>query len=247
MENRTSGNLEADHSDRTGNKSLEQLKAELEKEKAHYKELEKDPRKPKEKKKKNTDSSVSPPADPIPYGQLDQFHIMRIKDGKYYPRDTFDYVIVREIKSRYHLFVLNGKAYWYMGGVYKIDDSGTLSQDIIENFIYPEFKDFRHKQKIYKLLLSDYHIQKNIEDINNFPATWINFQNGFYDARQKIFIEHDWKYLSINQIPHDYCEKSVEEIESSITYKYLSDLIPDEADRFMFFQYCGYSMTTDTK
>lgn len=62
-------------------------------------------------------------------------------------------------------------------------------------------------------------------------------------------IEHDTKYLMINQIPFSFYPEQTEIALSGGTHirKYLDSSIPDKTDQQMFWQYLGYCMTTDTR
>ena len=62
-------------------------------------------------------------------------------------------------------------------------------------------------------------------------------------------IEHDTKYLMINQIPFSFYLEQAETALSNGAQirKYLGFSIPDETDQQMFWQYLGYCMTTDTR
>ena len=58
--------------------------------------------------------------------------------------------------------------------------------------------------RVYQLILTNHKLKVDIDDVNKHPMHWINFQNGFLDARTMEIIEHSPKYLSINQIPHKF-------------------------------------------
>lgn len=62
-------------------------------------------------------------------------------------------------------------------------------------------------------------------------------------------IEHDSKYLSINQIAfHYYPERMHDVLEGGKAIKkYLSISLPDKEEQMTFWQYMGYCMTTDTR
>lgn len=62
-------------------------------------------------------------------------------------------------------------------------------------------------------------------------------------------IEHDTKYLMINQIPFSfYPEQAESALEGGAHIcKYLDFSISDKTDQQTFWQYLGYCMTTDTR
>jgi P4 family phage/plasmid primase-like protien len=95
--------------------------------------------------------------------------------------------------------------------------------------------------------LSDYTLKKDIDDINRYPDDWINFKNGMLDLKTMELKEHDPKYLSINQIPHNYIEASTKWSDASTVHTFIKDLIPDTQDRTMFYEYAGYCMTKSTQ
>ena len=62
-------------------------------------------------------------------------------------------------------------------------------------------------------------------------------------------IEHDPKYLTINQIPFPYYPEDREKVleGGANIRKYLDSSIPDKVEQQMFWEYFGYCMTTDTQ
>ena len=98
---------------------------------------------------------------------------------------------------------------------------------------------------MYNLILADYRLSKKNEEINKYPSQWINFKNGMYDPVVETMREHDPKYLSINQVPHEYDSKA--EFVGTVAEQFFNDLFPDRQDREMFFAYAGYCMTVDTR
>ena len=55
---------------------------------------------------------------------------------------------------------------------------------------------------MYNLLLEQAELQKEMEEINKYPAHWVNFLNGMFDAKEKKLWKHRPEYYAINQIPH---------------------------------------------
>ena len=179
--------------------------------------------------------------------QLDRndFHkVKHTRNGAAIPVDTLDEMIVRSIISLRPLFVFKGKLYIYESGVYIFDGNGTIAKSYIESYIYPELITIQRINRIYNLLLSKRNIQVEESDLNDYPSSWINFKNGMFDAKTLKLLPHDPKYRSINQIPHNIDMNK--DTEGSITNEFLSGLIPDQDDREMFLEYCGYCLTTGT-
>ena len=75
------------------------------------------------------------------------------------------------------------------------------------------------------------------------------FRNGYFDVMEWKMIEHDAKYLMINQIPFSFYPEQWEEVQNqgNTIRQYLELSMPDEADQCTFWQYLGYCMTTDTR
>lgn len=172
---------------------------------------------------------------------LDRFHTFN-KVGL--PTGIIDDHIVDHVKAHQHLFVMNGKCYIYMNGVYKFDEKGLLTRAIIKELIYPSIVTANLIERVYKLLVTDASIQKTLDDVNRYPVEVINFRNGMFNARTMKLTEHKPEYFSINQIPHDY--KPLNQVTASTASAFIKGLIPDDDDRRMFYQYCGYMFTKDT-
>ena len=103
--------------------------------------------------------------------------------------------------------------------------------------------------QIYNLLITQPQIYRNSYELNKQPAHWINFRNAYYDVLSGELIEHDPKYLTINQIPFPYYpEDRAKVLEGGANIrKYLDSSIPDKVEQQMFWEYFGYCMTTDTQ
>ena len=172
---------------------------------------------------------------------LDRFHTFN-KVGL--PTGVIDDHIVDHIKTHQHLFVMNGKFYIYKNGVYKFDDRGLLTRNIIKELIYPSIVTANLIDRVFKLLVTDASIQKTMDEVNCYPDEVINFMNGMFNARTMTLTEHKPEYFSINQIPHDY--KPITEVTGSTPSLFVKGLIPDDDDRRMFYQYCGVMFTKDS-
>ena len=172
---------------------------------------------------------------------LDRFHTFN-KNGS--PTGIIDDYIVDYVKTHSNLFVMNGKCYIYKDGVYKFDDKGLMARDIIKDLIYPTIVTANLIDRVYKLLVTDATIQRTMDEINMYPAEVINFKNGMLDVRTMDLTDHKPEYYSINQIPHDY--KPSGEVKADTVETFIKGLIPDDDDRIMFYQYCGYMFTKDS-
>lgn len=173
---------------------------------------------------------------------LDRFHQFN-KSGL--PSGVYDDYICDYIKSNYSLFILNTKPYIYKNGVYKFDEKGFLTKDIIKSLIYPSIVTATLIDRVYKLLICDASLQKTMDEVNQYPDEVINFRNGMFNAKTLQLTEHKPEYYSINQIPHNYIP--IDEAEGNIPSQFIKGLIPDDDDRRMFYQYAGYMFTKDSK
>ncbi len=172
---------------------------------------------------------------------LDRFHTFN-KVGL--PSGVIDDYICDFIKGKHHIFIMNYKPYIYIDGVYKLDEKGYITKGLIKQLIYPSIVTANLIDRVFKLLVTDASLQKTMDEVNQYPDWMVNFKNGMLDAKTMELSEHNPEYYSINQIPHNYYP--VSNFESSTPYKFIEGLIPDEADRRMFYQYAGYMFTKDS-
>ena len=147
----------------------------------------------------NQETSISEVID------LAQFHRIG-KHGN--PYDIIDSKIADYITEHYHIIVISGKPYIYKNGVYQKDEDGNILRYLIRQLIFTELITIQRLNRVLNLILSDYTLKKDIDDINQYPDSWINFKNGMLDLVSMELKQHDPKYLSINQVPHNYCEAS---------------------------------------
>ncbi len=161
------------------------------------------------------------------------------------PYDILDGKIAEYItQEQLKMFVLNGMPYLYRRGVYKRDEDGKILKSHIKALIWPDLVTISRINRVYGLILADYRLTKNNDEINQYPAQWINFRNGMYDPMAGLMHDHSPEYYSINQVPHKYDPETV--YEGSVAERFFEGLIPDAKDREMFFAYCGNCMNIDT-
>ena len=160
-----------------------------------------------------------------------------------------DIEIAEDILAKVPFFVLGSTPYVYEDGVYKEDTGGVRLKAMIQSRIYRKFIKSPTLGRILDLLLAQSGVQKHFSDLYNLPPEWVNFRNGYYDPVRQILIPHDPKYLSINQIPHEFHPEEMEQLLTGgiVTKNYLSTAIPDPTEQQMLWEYLGYCMTTDTK
>lgn len=87
---------------------------------------------------------------------------------------------------------------------YREDADGCRLKRVIQNHLYRKLKKIGAIGRIYALLIIQPEVQKYFYDLYNMPAHWINFRNGYYDPIENVMHEHDPKYLSLNQVPHEF-------------------------------------------
>jgi len=150
------------------------------------------------------------------------------------------------------MFVIAQKPYIYKEGVYTLDINGSRLKSYVKQMILPDVIRQPIIDRVYKLIVSDVSLEKEYEDINKYPSRWINLHNGMFDVKGWKLLPHDPKYLSINQIQYSFFPEvdmrpktQQNEIKSNID-DFLNDVIPDQSDRNMLFEYIGYCMTRDT-
>ena len=176
---------------------------------------------------------------------IDLLDFQKIGSKSKEPYDILDDKIADYITTKQlNMFILNGQPYLYRKGVYKRDEDGRVLKAYIKALIWPDLVTISRINRVYNLILADYRISKNNEDINKYPPQWVNFQNGMYDPVIRMMRPHDPKYLSINQVPHEFDEMA--EYKATIAEQFLNGIFPDPCDREMFLAYAGYCMTLDT-
>ena len=161
------------------------------------------------------------------------------------PYDILDDKIAEYItQKQLRVIVLNGVPYLYRRGYYLRDEDGKVLKAYIKALIWPELVTIGRINRVYNLILADYRLTKKNEEINQYPAHWINFRNGMYDPVLQVMHPHQPEYYSINQVPHEYDPDA--EYHGTVAEKFLEGIFPDIQDREMFLAFCGYCMTMDT-
>lgn len=149
------------------------------------------------------------------------------------------------ILDRHSIITIAGKPWIYENGLYKSDEDGTILKTIIREYIPTYICNIRSINNIYQLIISDRRIKRSIEDINQYPESWINFKDCMLDIKTLEKHQHDPRYFAINQLPHNCpdVKNIMVKYAGSTVERFFKSTIPDEADRVMFFQYIGYCMT----
>lgn len=174
---------------------------------------------------------------------LTRFHLVNLETGKI--TGVFDFEIFQFLKGREQLFVLGGVPWIYRGGVYVPDENGSTLKTMIRELIFPQFVKSTTIKRVFDLFTSAAELQRSFDQVNQFPATWINFENGFFDAASGQMLPHDPARYAINQIPHRYDPDA--DLPGDVIEAWLSFIVPDASDREMLLQFCGLCLTRDTR
>lgn len=178
--------------------------------------------------------------------ELSRFHKF---DSKGKITGVRDMEIVDYIVENVSFFVKGEIPYYYEHGVFIEDTKGVKLKYRIQKLIYRDQVNSSTIQRVYNLLITQPQIYRNSYELNKQPAHWINFKNAYYDVLSGELIEHDPKYLTINQIPFPYYPEDREKVleGGANIRKYLNSSIADKVEQQMFWEYFGYCMTTDTQ
>ncbi len=175
---------------------------------------------------------------------LYQFHLHRKKrDGTEEVTGVYDYAIAEDIIANNPLFIMGGTPFIYKGGVYIADTSGAMLTTMIQDHIYSVYRKSSTHRRIFDMFLRTESLQLEYDGLNKYPVHWIPFRNGMYDPIREEMIPHSPQYKAINMLP--VCYDPTAEPSGEITERWLSSIVPNQDDREMFLQYCGYCMNRD--
>lgn len=176
------------------------------------------------------------------------FHKLRKSknDETWTPYEIIDDKIAEYIIHNIYMFVMNGKPYIYEEGVYICDDDCNILRFYIKQMIIQDVITINRINRVLNLILSDPQLKKSSYEVNRYPDSWINFENGMFDVVNWEMHDHSPKYLSINQIPHGFYHNVDMKYNQSVCKEFLESTIPDEYDREMLLEYIGYCLTKDT-
>lgn len=161
-------------------------------------------------------------------------------------KGIIDKALIDYIMEQYHMFVCMGTLYLYDDGVYTEDTDGIRIKDIMQQYLYISVIRARTLNNLYSLLLMQRSLQRTMDQVNQYPKSWINFQNGMLDTETLELHPHSPEYYSINQIPHSYLAEFLPNRWKE-TQKFLQFSAPGPEDIRMLLQYLGYCMTMDTR
>lgn len=166
------------------------------------------------------------------------------KNGERTAKDVFDRKIVDYLLKHMDLLIYNNILYIYVNGVYVKDKDGRRIKSQIQALMYEEFKTVIRINRVYNLLMCEYSIVVKEEDLNYFPAHWVNFKNGMYDPVADVLHEHRPEYRAMNQIPHDFM---VPEHETELTFCRFLECRLESEDCQMLYEFIATCMNVDMK
>lgn len=158
------------------------------------------------------------------------------------PYDIIDAAIAEEVINNHEIMVIAGKPWIYMNGVYKQDENGLYVQHYVKELILLNLVNDTRIVRVYKLIIKDIRLQVNIENVNLYPKTWVNFRNGMLDVRSGEMHPHSPSYKSIFQIPHDYVPGL--DINSSVFHKFLQSRLNAD-NQIMLYENLGHCLFPD--
>ena len=162
------------------------------------------------------------------------------------------------------IFILYNDLYIYdpRDGAYKLDNDAQELRHRIRSFLNREFVEDKTICSICNLIMNDRRYMIRADQVNNRPAHWIHFKNGYYDYLDDVVRPHNPDYNDVSVIPWDYepyrypCNyKYVKQgkglLQETVTESLLFDAwieraIPNYNDRVMLYQYIAYAMTLRT-
>ena len=162
------------------------------------------------------------------------------------------------------VFVLHSELYIYDSrvGTYQRDNDAQELRHKIRSFLDREFIEDKTICSICNLIMNDRRYNLRADQVNNRPAHWIHFKNGYYDYRADVIRPHNPDYNDVSVIPWDYAPGSYpgnykyidqgegllcETVESPLLFDaWIERAIPNYNDRVMLYQYIAYAMTLRT-
>ena len=155
--------------------------------------------------------------------------------------------VAEYVAAHFEYVVIEGEFYVYRNGYFERDGDArhcALMKTLVRNLIP---YDRRSKNIVAEILeqLTTADKVVTFEEMNTHPDSYICFQNGVYDAKEKKLLPHDAEYRFLNQIPHEYVPgKPLPNGEA--VEKFFSDIELSKGSRNALLTITGFCMTTDT-
>lgn len=174
---------------------------------------------------------------------LDRFHKINAKGNL---TGVNDFAIFQYLCEVENIRIIGRVPFVYRFGYYQADESGAILKTMIRKLIYPDFISSTTIDRIYRLFESAEELQSRPEEMNQYPPSWINFRNCFYDPETMKTIPHNAAFLATSQIPHTFDRGAIH--DTQMIDSWLDFICNGSAEnKKMLLQYCGYCMTRDTR
>lgn len=157
-----------------------------------------------------------------------------------------DSLIEEDILKNNDLFICTNTPYIYKDNAYVTDINGSILRGIIREYLDVTVKNQTTIKRIYNYIVDTPSLQKEFEQINQYPESWVCFKNCMWDVENWKAYPSSPKYYAINQIPHNFTGEIMYS-DNTVTEEFFTDFIPKEDDREMLKQYIGYCLTRDTR
>ena len=122
------------------------------------------------------------------------------KSGK--PDGVLDSAVIDYIITHVHLFILEMTVYLYKEGLYVQATKGSPTRELIRALLYPQMMKNTIIKRVYYQFLDRVQLHKTVGQMNRQPRHWVNLRNDYFDVISWKLIEHDPKYLTVNQLPY---------------------------------------------
>lgn len=159
------------------------------------------------------------------------------------PTGIFDKAIINYLMENEDMFILGGNLYIYQKGVYKRDFTDSILKSKIQQLFYDQFVTARNVNRVHSLIMMQNTLHKETWELNRFPDSCINFQNGMLDLKTGEIFPHSPKYMSVNQIPHRYKRLTAEDMLKYPNLNYFLKSSLDAPDVRTILEFMGLCMT----
>lgn len=154
--------------------------------------------------------------------------------------------VAAHIREYYPYVIVDNVFYIYRNGVFEQDTKkDSLMTYIINNLLPPIDRTKNRANEVINQLKADPGRIKRIDEMNDHPVQYICFQNGVFDPVTGKMLQHDPKYLFLNQIPHTY-EPDKPLPKGDIIESFFDSIRLSAENRKMLLSFSGLCMTTDT-
>ena len=159
-----------------------------------------------------------------------------------------DFQVCKYIKQQWELTVVSGSFYIYGDGYFRLDATGAQMKTIISDLLVEDWRRSTIINRIYNLLISDFELEKSMDDMNSYPEHFVPFKNGFFDPTTNSIVPHNPKFRNTYCIQHSYYpERAPNEYRRESTDRFIAAALPDIDNRKCLFQCFGLAYNRETK